>query len=168
MTNNDIMLKAAPCWITSKKSTTMYASSLRYNSEITWQPKRSLIRQKPVKEPSTISSPFWTDIHSVKSTSGSRVNTIKYRTFHRIHVHKHLSKRASPPFQRVCKQTRHDNIHGLIKFFFVNDPSAGSPTETLLRLHLPLSDKVYTSSRQSNSNERNCMRSRGFTGPLNR
>ena len=28
-----------------------------------------------------------------------------------------------------------------------NDPSAGSPTETLLRLHLPLSDKVRTSSR---------------------
>ena len=24
-----------------------------------------------------------------------------------------------------------------------NDPSAGSPTETLLRLLLPLSDKVY-------------------------
>ena len=29
----------------------------------------------------------------------------------------------------------------------VNDPSAGSPTETLLRLHLPLNDKVWTSSR---------------------
>jgi hypothetical protein len=30
-------------------------------------------------------------------------------------------------------------------FFFicVNDPSAGSPTETLLRLLLPLNDKVY-------------------------
>jgi hypothetical protein len=28
-----------------------------------------------------------------------------------------------------------------------NDPSAGSPTETLLRLHLPLDDKVWTSSR---------------------
>ena len=27
-----------------------------------------------------------------------------------------------------------------------NDPSAGSPTETLLRLHLPLSDKVQTAS----------------------
>ena len=26
-----------------------------------------------------------------------------------------------------------------------NDPSAGSPTETLLRLHLPLNDKVWTS-----------------------
>ena len=29
----------------------------------------------------------------------------------------------------------------------VNDPSAGSPTETLLRLLLLLSDKVYITSR---------------------
>jgi hypothetical protein len=29
----------------------------------------------------------------------------------------------------------------------VNDPSAGSPTETLLRLLLPLSDKVHETSR---------------------
>ena len=29
----------------------------------------------------------------------------------------------------------------------VNDPSAGSPTETLLRLLLPLSDKVYKTFR---------------------
>ena len=29
-----------------------------------------------------------------------------------------------------------------------NDPSAGSPTETLLRLHLPLDDKIYTTSLQ--------------------
>ena len=30
----------------------------------------------------------------------------------------------------------------------VNDPSAGSPTETLLRLLLPLSDMVYLTSRE--------------------
>jgi hypothetical protein len=30
-----------------------------------------------------------------------------------------------------------------------NDPSAGSPTETLLRLHLPLNDEVQTSSHAS-------------------
>ena len=30
--------------------------------------------------------------------------------------------------------------------YCVNDPSAGSPTETLLRLLLPLSDKVYLTS----------------------
>ena len=33
------------------------------------------------------------------------------------------------------------NINILI-IIFVNDPSAGSPTETLLRLLLPLDDKV--------------------------
>ena len=38
---------------------------------------------------------------------------------------------------------------GFTKFGFqrVNDPSAGSPTETLLRLLLPLSDKVYKTFR---------------------
>ena len=30
-----------------------------------------------------------------------------------------------------------------------NDPSAGSPTETLLRLLLPLSDKVYLTFRDT-------------------
>ena len=46
-----------------------------------------------------------------------------------------------------------------------NDPSAGSPTETLLRLHLPLNDKVQTSSRDESENS---PQSRGFTGPFNR
>jgi hypothetical protein len=31
----------------------------------------------------------------------------------------------------------------MVGFVRVNDPSAGSPTETLLRLLLPLSDKVH-------------------------
>jgi hypothetical protein len=34
---------------------------------------------------------------------------------------------------------------------FTNDPSAGSPTETLLRLLLPLNDQVRTTSQQSGS-----------------
>ena len=34
---------------------------------------------------------------------------------------------------------------------FINDPSAGSPTETLLRLLLPLNDQVRTTSQQSGS-----------------
>ena len=38
-------------------------------------------------------------------------------------------------------------FHGDVRFGRCdNDPSAGSPTETLLRLHLPLNDKVWTSS----------------------
>ena len=34
-----------------------------------------------------------------------------------------------------------------LRWISVNDPSAGSPTETLLRLLLPLSDKVYLTFR---------------------
>ena len=34
-----------------------------------------------------------------------------------------------------------------------NDPSAGSPTETLLRLLLPLSDKVYSTLREDIGNQ---------------
>ena len=37
-----------------------------------------------------------------------------------------------------------------------NDPSAGSPTETLLRLLLPLSDKVYSTLRNQNGNQKDC------------
>jgi hypothetical protein len=37
------------------------------------------------------------------------------------------------------------------KFFFNNDPSAGSPTETLLRLLLPLNDQVWSTSQQQSS-----------------
>ena len=36
---------------------------------------------------------------------------------------------------------------------FTNDPSAGSPTETLLRLLLPLNDQVRTTFQQSSSRE---------------
>ena len=34
------------------------------------------------------------------------------------------------------------------EWIHVNDPSAGSPTETLLRLLLPLNDKVQATSRR--------------------
>ena len=37
----------------------------------------------------------------------------------------------------------HTTFELVLGMISVNDPSAGSPTETLLRLLLPLSDKVY-------------------------
>uniref|UniRef100_A0A6N2ND52 Uncharacterized protein n=1 Tax=Salix viminalis TaxID=40686 RepID=A0A6N2ND52_SALVM len=52
---------------------------------------------------------------------------------------------------------------------FDNDPSAGSPTETLLRLLLPLNDKVQWTSRDVASGEPpTSPRSEHFTGPFNR
>ncbi|KAL2454060.1 Uncharacterized protein Adt_48443 [Abeliophyllum distichum] len=52
---------------------------------------------------------------------------------------------------------------------FDNDPSAGSPTETLLRLLLPLNDKVQWTSRDvAGSKPPTSPRSEHFTGPFNR
>ncbi|KAK1257787.1 hypothetical protein QJS04_geneDACA024604 [Acorus gramineus] len=50
-----------------------------------------------------------------------------------------------------------------------NDPSAGSPTETLLRLLLPLNDKVqWTSHNVAGGEPPSSPRSEHFTGPFNR
>lgn len=52
---------------------------------------------------------------------------------------------------------------------FDNDPSAGSPTETLLRLLLPLNDKVqWTSCDVAGSEPPTSPQSEHFTGPFNR
>ncbi|PHT26193.1 hypothetical protein CQW23_34192 [Capsicum baccatum] len=52
---------------------------------------------------------------------------------------------------------------------FDNDPSAGSPTETLLRLILPLNDKVQWTSRDvAGSEPPTSPRSEHFTGSFNR
>jgi hypothetical protein len=49
-----------------------------------------------------------------------------------------------------------------------NDPSAGSPTETLLRLLLPLNDKVQWTSRDVEGGEPPpSPLSEHFTGPFN-
>ena len=50
-----------------------------------------------------------------------------------------------------------------LRWISVNDPSAGSPTETLLRLLLPLSDKVYLTFRDT---ARSYAQSERFNGPL--
>lgn len=49
-----------------------------------------------------------------------------------------------------------------------NDPSAGSPTETLLRLHLPLDGKVYSTSHRAPPVKAASQQSEDFTGPSNR
>ena len=66
---------------------------------------------------------------------------------------------------RVVKQVR-----GSFCFAgFDNDPSAGSPTETLLRLLLPLNDKVQWTSRDIAGSEPPTLpRSEHFTGSFNR
>lgn len=69
----------------------------------------------------------------------------------------------TPPCQDVRVQ------RSLFRVGFDNDPSAGSPTETLLRLLLPLNDKVQWTSRDvAGSEPPTSPRSEHFTGPFNR
>ncbi|KAI9070855.1 hypothetical protein K1719_047200 [Acacia pycnantha] len=72
----------------------------------------------------------------------------------------------SPPYRRCSFQP----VRGsLFLRGHDNDPSAGSPTETLLRLLLPLNDKVRWTSRDvAGSEPPTSPRSEHFTGPFNR
>ena len=55
---------------------------------------------------------------------------------------------AAKGYKHWINQGLSKEVHECLGFGWCdNDPSAGSPTETLLRLHLPLNDKVRTSSR---------------------
>jgi hypothetical protein len=62
-----------------------------------------------------------------------------------------------------------DGVRGSCVSGLDNDPSAGSPTETLLRLLLPLNDKVQWTSRDvAGGGPPPSPRSEHFTGPFNR
>ncbi|KAK8640489.1 hypothetical protein V6N13_008242 [Hibiscus sabdariffa] len=79
-----------------------------------------------------------------------------------------------PPLRTLLQTTiptpkATDSQAGLFPAGFDNDPSAGSPTETLLRLLLPLNDKVQWTSRDvAGSEPPTSLRSEHFTGPFNR
>ena len=58
-------------------------------------------------------------------------------------------------FARRHVLRRANDINNTIhKYCIENDPSAGSPTETLLRLLLPLDDQVWASSRPHGRSQR--------------
>ncbi|KAK8483948.1 hypothetical protein V6N13_000010 [Hibiscus sabdariffa] len=78
-----------------------------------------------------------------------------------------VAEDASPDYNSDARAT--DSQAGLFPAGFDNDPSAGSPTETLLRLLLPLNDKVQWTSRDvAGSEPPTSPRSEHFTGPFNR
>ena len=56
----------------------------------------------------------------------------------------HISKAFDVLFRVHLRKTIHS-----VGWIICNDPSAGSPTETLLRLLLPLSDKVHETFRRN-------------------
>ena len=54
--------------------------------------------------------------------------------------------RETAATKKVCE---HSSLGWMVLDWCGNDPSAGSPTETLLRLHLPLNHEVWATSSTS-------------------
>lgn len=78
-------------------------------------------------------------------------------------------KLLRPPPPPSSRGVWMDAFAGRIGLGIDNDPSAGSPTETLLRLLLPLNDKVqWTSHHVAGSGPPTSPQSEHFTGPFNR
>ncbi|KEH16996.1 senescence-associated protein, putative, partial [Medicago truncatula] len=107
----------------------------------------------------------------VQRLDGSRDSAI--HTKYRISLRSSSMQEPRYPLPRVIlynvsKHNTHENrlrCHAGID----NDPSAGSPTETLLRLLLPLNDKVqWTSHNVAGSGPPTSPQSEHFTGPFNR
>lgn len=100
--------------------------------------------------------------------TGARGKLIRFRSLARLApvlVWASEGARMLPPTQKSW-QTRSRVVWCL---GIDNDPSAGSPTETLLRLLLPLNDKVQWTSRDvAGSEPPTSPRSEHFTGPFNR
>ena len=71
-----------------------------------------------------------------------------------------------PPTRHLERQTKRSEFAERIDHS--NDPSAGSPTETLLRLLLPLGGRVYRSSRRKSAETANSRQSQRFTSTPNR
>ena len=68
-----------------------------------------------------------------------------------------IKQSQKKPFQRQDKKKVSTNnvtepkLYKIQTFVYGNDPSAGSPTETLLRLLLPLNDQVRPTLRRLGS-----------------
>ncbi|PHT26685.1 hypothetical protein CQW23_33704 [Capsicum baccatum] len=88
----------------------------------------------------------------------------------RFHLQKkYRSPRRMPRTGREGQAIDSSILWRFPRWGFDNDPSAGSPTETLLRLLLPLNDKVQWTSRDVVGSEPpTSTRSEHFTGSFNR
>lgn len=120
---------------------------------------------------------FFIDARTKISVAESRFTLISHAL---IAHHQRTEDFRSPSFLSLAQDRRlggfwkHrcfslENNKFTVILGLVNDPSAGSPTETLLRLLLPLNDKVqWTSHDVAGGEPPTSPRSEHFTGPFNR
>ena len=112
-------------WFTDSANHTTYRISLRSSS--LREPRHPLLRVISVN----------TSFSSLRKRRGDKKGKLHTRKFIGC-VWEGEDTNASKKDALVPSKTIHS-----VGWIIFNDPSAGSPTETLLRLLLPLNDKVY-------------------------
>ena len=125
------------------------------NDEAWWRESQKELKIDPRGEP-PFDSGFWSDIVS-KKLSSLRPTGKALDLYHKYRRGSYSGQSGLPRIFCIWTYWDHrlrpddtpryfTSLFSLISYFFCfwcgNDPSAGSPTETLLRLHLPLSDKI--------------------------
>ena len=138
-------------WFTDSANHTTYRISLRSSS--LREPRHPLLRVISVN----------TSFSSLLKRSGDKKGKLHTRKFIGC-VWEGEDTNSSKKDALVPSKTIHS-----VGWIIFNDPSAGSPTETLLRLLLPLNDKVWTASRGIAAGEPAALpQSGGLTGSFNR
>ena len=115
-------------WFTDSANHTTYRISLRSSS--LREPRHPLLRVISVN----------TSFSSLRKRRGDKKGKLHTRKFIGC-VWEGEDTNSSKKDALVPSKTIHS-----VGWIIFNDPSAGSPTETLLRLLLPLNDKVWTAS----------------------
>ena len=121
-------------WFTDSANHTTYRISLRSSS--LREPRHPLLRVISVN----------TSFSSLRKRRGDKKGKLHTRKFIGC-VWEGEDTNSSKKDALVPSKTIHS-----VGWIIFNDPSAGSPTETLLRLLLPLNDKVHSSSHIATRN----------------
>ena len=123
-------------WFTDSANHTTYRISLRSSS--LREPRHPLLRVISVN----------TSFSSLLKRSGDKKGKLHTRklqgVYGRVKIQTHPRRMSS-----YLRKTIHS-----VGWIIFNDPSAGSPTETLLRLLLPLNDKVQRTSHDTQTANR--------------
>ena len=112
-------------------------------------------RHLSFRQPEIYATPFrhyQTSVAKADASRGWNEHCKKNPDFHQIiWCHRNLRCNAQGLVWKIEARRALQHQTRSSKILFSNDPSAGSPTETLLRLLLPLNDQVWSASQRQSA-----------------
>ena len=132
-------IRSNPCWFRNSASRNAYRTSLRPSSLFEPRhPSLKVVRQNEWREP--------LEKIQVSTNAKFKIPTAEREGIRRSALTPYAARESLHGGIDISLHPHPGPHRGSFTWFGwmrANDPSAGSPTETLLRLLLPLSDKVH-------------------------